>query len=218
MGQDSNGQFVPDTREIATGVRLQQSGPLSVTTKTALAALSASVRSDGLEAVVAADGSKWVFDADSTLADTTSNLVVTPDAGDGRWIRTDQRVHLKLAVGFATADAAVLFTVPAGKRLSIDRTFWEVTADWTGGTSSAIGASSATAPHDTKGDLLGGAGGDVAADLQAADGVTGGTVGASFGSNGVVVLDAADIIRFDRIVDAFTAGAGFIHVLATQIT
>jgi hypothetical protein len=32
------------------------------------------------------------------------------------------------------------------------------------------------------------------------------------------VLDAADIIRFDRIVDAFTAGAGFIHVLATQIT
>jgi len=190
----------------------------AASTRAALRALVSELRHDGLQAVVQADGSRWVFSKTSTAADTTNNLVMTPDAGSGRWLRADSAVHLKLAIAFDTADAAVLFTVPTGFRLAIERLWWESTANFTGGTNSAIGVSTATAPHETKGDLLGGAGGDVAATLAAANGNVGGTIGASFGSNGVVVLPAGAILRFDRIVDAFTAGTGFVHCLARVIS
>lgn len=190
---------------------------IKAATRAALRALPAQIRFDGLEATVRADGSRWIFSKASTAADTTNNLVMTPDAGTGRWLRADSAVHLKLAIAFGTVDAAVLFTVPTGFRLELERVWWEITANFTGGTNSAIGVSSATAPHETKGDLLGGAGGDVAATLAAANGNVGGTIGASFGSNGIVVLPAAAILRFDRIVDAFTAGDGFVHVLARVI-
>ena len=124
-------------------------------------------------------------------------------------------VHLKLPIGFATADAAVLFKTPADVRLYIERLFWEVTTAFTGGTSAAIGVSSSATGFTTKGDLLGGTGGDVLATLTA--GVKGGTIGADFGSNGIVVLPGGSTVRFDRVTDAFTAGAGFVHVLARQI-
>ena len=192
---------------------------LTAATKAALKALPADLRMDGMQAVVSADGSRWVFSGASTAADTTDHLVLTPDAGSGRWLRTDQTVPIKLPIGFATADAATLFTVPAGFRLQLDPLFWEVTADWTGGSSSAIGISSADAPHETKGDLLGGATGNVLADLTAAIGKTQGTKGVSFTTTppGVVVLEATDTIRFDRITSAFTAGAGFVHAIVHQI-
>lgn len=132
------------------------------------------------------------------------------------WTRKpDSRFALKLAIGSGTADAAMLYTVPTGKRLLIERTLFEVTTAFTGGTASAIGLSSSQAPHETKGDLLGGSGGDVAATLVA--GVTGGTIGASFGSNGVVLLEAGATILFDRITSAFTAGAGFVHVVGQVV-
>ena len=135
----------------------------------------------------------------------------------GQFVRPDSAVALKLAIGFATADAAPLWTVPDGVKLAIERLWWEVTADFTGGTSSAIGVSASVAPHTTKGDLLGGAAGDVAATLVASAGQIGGTIGVSYGTNGVVVLGAGAVIRFDRITSAFTAGSGFVHVLARQI-
>lgn len=125
--------------------------------------------------------------------------------------------HLKLPISFATADAAVLFTVPDGQRALIEATFWEPTADFTGGSSSAIGLSSSNAKHNTKGDLLGGASGDVAAALQEADGVGTGTIGANLSSDAIVVLEAGDTIRFDRITSAFTAGTGFAHVVGRLI-
>jgi hypothetical protein len=136
---------------------------------------------------------------------------------EGRYIRDDAAVALKLPIGFATADAAPLFRLPsdATQRLLLESLFWEVTAAFTGGSSSAIGVSSSQSPYNTKGDLLGGGSGDVLATLTT--GIKGGTIGADFGSNGIIVLNPGAIIRFDRITSAFTAGAGFVHVLGRQI-
>ncbi len=122
---------------------------------------------------------------------------------------------LKLPVDFNTADGAVLATVPAGHYLRVNRTWWDVQTGFTGGTSSAIGASSSNSAYSTKGDLQGGASGDLAAALVA--GQKGGTIGAKFGSNGVVVLGPGDTIRFDRIASQFTAGAGFLMVEVSEL-
>lgn len=122
-------------------------------------------------------------------------------------------VHLKLAIGYATADATMLAAVPAAKRLMISRAYWQVTTSFAGGTSSAIGVSSDDADYATKGDILGGVGGDVAATLVSTGRVyKGGTLGTLFGSNGVIVVGSGKLIRFDRVASAFTSGAGFLHV------
>lgn len=114
-----------------------------------------------------------------------------------------------IPVDFSKADAAVLFTVPVGYRVQVGRAFWEVTTPFTGGASSAIGVSSSNAAYNTKGDLLGGATGDVLAGLTAG---FRGTVGAKIASLGLVVLVAGDTIRFDRITSAFTAGVALLHL------
>lgn len=180
----------------------------------ALTALKPSRRVDGMIVRVAADQSLWSFDAASTLEDTSGHFVRVPDVGTGRWVRLDKTVALKLAVGFGTADAAVLFTVPAGMRFWVLRAGWEVTTAFTGGTSATIGLSSSATQHSTKGDLQGGAAGDALAALT--QGFRGGTVGADLANNGLVLLIAGDTIRFDRITSAFGAGAGFAHVLLQQ--
>lgn len=113
---------------------------------------------------------------------------------------------LTLPFTFSTADATALFTVPSGYRLFVHRTLWEIAADMTGGSSSTIGLSSDATGYTTKGDIQGGASGDAAAALTA--GLRPGTIGAKFGSNGVIVIPAGKIIRFDRITSAFTAGNG----------
>lgn len=124
--------------------------------------------------------------------------------------------HLKLPIAFGTADAATLFTVPTGYKISIVRCYWEVTTSFTGGASSAIGVSSANATYNTKGDILGGSAGDVAAMLVSTGSPYKGTLGPkmlmSAGTTSCVVLVAADILRFDRVTSIFTAGAGFVHV------
>ncbi len=122
---------------------------------------------------------------------------------------------LKLPVAFGTADAAVLYTVPAGHYLRVSRTWWNVQTSFTGGSSSAIGASSSNAAYNTKGDLQGGASGDLAAAVTA--GQRGGTIGAKFGSNGVIILAPGDTIIFDRIASAFTAGAGYLMVEVVEV-
>lgn len=122
---------------------------------------------------------------------------------------------IALPIAFGTANNAVLYTVPTGVRLYVHRAIWEVTTGFTGGTSSAIGLSSSNTGYNTAGDILGGASGDVAATLV--DGITGGTIGAKFGSNGVIVLNAADTVKFNRITSAFTAGAGFAHLLVSAL-
>lgn len=195
--------------------KVQQSwiGASTVATKAALKAIATASRYAGQLVTVQADNSTWIFVAASTAADTTETLVLTPAAGTGRWIRHDKVVDLKLAVTKDTADAAVLFTVPAGMRLALAAApFWEPATDWTGGVASAIGLSSdQTAPAlNTKGDLLGGAGGDVAAGMTAAAVFTG-TIGAKVAAPACVLLPGKKIL-FDRINSAFTAGTGFAHV------
>lgn len=187
------------------------------TSRTPLKTLPPRARCDGMTAICMDDLSLWKFDAASALADTTESLVLTPGTGSGRWIRADKVFDVKLAIDFNKADAAVLFTVPTGMKLKLGRIYWEVTTSWTGGASSAIGLSSSNAAFNTKGDLLGGASGDVLATLVSTGSpYKGGTLGTKLGSNGLIVLVGADTIRFDRITSVFTAGAGFAHVDVLQ--
>lgn len=125
---------------------------------------------------------------------------------------------MRIPITKDTADAATLYAVPADVRgLLVHRIFWEITATaWTGGSSSAIGISSDDATYNTKGDLLGGATGDVAATLTA-NKFTGGTLGTKFGSNGVVVIAGGKVIRFDRITSAFTAGTGYVWLYCSVL-
>lgn len=178
----------------------------SFATVAALAALAAGDgrRTHGVVVTVDADGSQWMFHSTSTAADTSNNLVVTPGAGSGRWLRMPGDVDLSLPFTFATADAAVLLTVPVGARMLVRRGYWDIDTDLTGGSSSAIGLSSSATGFTTKGDLLGGAGGDVLATLAAGKAL--GTIGAKTAAG--ILLPAAATIRFDRITSVFTAGGG----------
>ncbi len=58
--------------------------------------------------------------------------------------------------------------------------------------------------------MLGGAAGDLLADLVAA--TYAGSVGAVIGQPPAVIA-AGEIVRFDRIVSAFTAGAANVHMI-----
>lgn len=121
-------------------------------------------------------------------------------------------VHLKLPIGFALADAAVLYTIPTGLKLQIVSAYWEITTSFTGGSSSAIGVSSDDTDYATKGDILGGSAGDVAAVVISTGRVYKGTVGTKFGSSQPVVVGGGKIIRYDKVTSTFTAGAGFVHL------
>ncbi len=211
---------VPDLKTILWGMVDRVHAP--VATRAALDLIGATSttsldRVDGMACLVRADNSTWVFDAANTTAgtaDVTGDLLRVPfDApAAGRWLRLDEVVELKLPVGFGTADAAILWTVPAGFRVSVaPSSFWEVTTTFAGGSSSAIGLSSSNAGASTKGDLLGGAGGDVAATLVSTGAFAKGTVGAKTGKPAATLV-AGDTIRFDRIASIFTSGTGFAHV------
>lgn len=202
--------------QMVANVWTRNQGP--VATVTALKGLSADIREEGDIRIVTADGSMWRFSAASTLADTTETFVLVPTAGTGRWLRVDKCVDIKMPIAFGTADAAVLFTVPVGMKLLVEQMFWEITTSFAGGSSSAIGASSSATVHSTKGDLLGGATGDVAAAITSTIGITQGTIGVSYSAAPkMVTLSAGETIRFDRITDAFTSGAGFIHAVVRPI-
>lgn len=139
-------------------------------------------------------------------------------------VQMQLKPHLKLPIGFALADAAVLLTIPTLSNgavgLQIDSLFWEVTTSFAGGSGTAIGVSSSNTGYATKGDLLGGAAGDGLVGVSlVSTGLTykGGTLGAKFGTNGKVVLVAGDAIRFDRIASVFTSGAGFVHINCSYV-
>jgi hypothetical protein len=120
---------------------------------------------------------------------------------------------LELPITFALADGAVLYTHPlTSPRIAVGKTYHEVTTPWTGGTTPAVGLSSSNASYNTKGDLLGGASGDVAGSLGLG---FKGTVGAKASGNAPIVLNPGDTIRLDRVAGAgtwFTAGASLIHL------
>ncbi len=163
------------------------------------------------ERVQLSNGRMYQYIPTSTLT-ADDYIVVAPATGAGRYLLCPgYRFDLAVPIDFNAADAAALLTLPAGCYISLGRSYWEVTADWTGGASSAIGLSSSQAPHNTKGDVLGGAAGDVAATLVASGGRLLGTVGADVASG--ILLKPTATVRFDRITSAFTTGTGFAHVV-----
>ncbi len=173
-----------------------------------------------IEDLVLSDDSVFFYHPTSSLT-PDDIFVVAPDAiggvaQPGRYLRSPgMMVDIKMPIAFGTLDAAVLATIPTNAQLMVVRGYWEPTADWTGGTSSAIGLSSSQAPYNTKGDLLGGASGDVAATLVASAVVTPGTIGADIAAG--VILKGGAAIRFDRIASAFATGAGFAHLVGMLI-
>jgi hypothetical protein len=148
-------------------------------------------------------------------SDATAQLVVDPGAGGtGKWVCVDKYFNMHFTnITFATADAAVLFTVPTGFRLAPWRFFMETGNAWSGG-AGAIGVSSSNAAFNTKGDLMGGAAGDVAANMGAAGfhGTIGTKMAASYTTRPPVVLVAGDTIRWDVVVAGYNAGNGILNV------
>lgn len=194
-------------------------GFTTVANMAALQALAASSISDGQMFMLQTDGSRWRYAAASVLTSDTGAaagpvwVATATTAGVGAFIRVSGLLDAAFTIGFGTADAAVLYTVPTGFTLRIDRTYYEIATSFTGGTNSAIGASSTNAAYNTKGDIQGGSGGDVASALVSTGGAfKAGTQGAKYGSNGVVVLVGGNAVRFDQIASTFTAGAGKLHV------
>jgi hypothetical protein len=191
-------------------------GQFAIANMAALQALASTSLTDGQLYMLQTDGSLWRYAAASTLTTDISGapaLVATATtAGAGAFIRVANDLDLALAIAFGTANNAVLYTVPTGFKIRLNRTYWEVTTSFTGGSSSAIGVSSSNTNFNTAGDLLGGSSGDVAATLVSTGSpYIGGTLGTKFGSNGIVVLTGGDTIKFNRITSAFTAGAGNVH-------
>jgi hypothetical protein len=160
-------------------------------------------------------GQIWRYAAASVLtSDVGPTLVATAiGIGSGAFLRVDRAVTISAAETFATAVSAVLYTVPAGFRLTIASSFHNVTTSWTGGSSSAIGASSSNAGANTAGDLLGGSGGDVAATLVSTGQYAKGTAGAKIGTPSATLV-GGDTIIFNRVVSTFTAGAGTAQFIA----
>ncbi len=187
--------------------------PLTELTVAELKAIPPDERFTGCRARLL-DGRVFRFNADATVTTDGDQLLVVPTDGDGVWvIEQGSFVDLALAISKDTADAAVLYTIPTACRLAFIRAYWEVTVGFTGGTNSAIGLSSSSSGHTTKGDLLGGAGGDLTATLGTAGRVIFGTIGADVVAGGFALLPT-ETIKFDRIASVYTAGTGFAHIMA----
>jgi hypothetical protein len=187
----------------------------SVATTTALKAVAAVDRADGMIVMVRADGSLWRFVSASTAAtDVAEELVLIPGAGTGRWLRADKSFIAKIPVAFGMDDTDLIWTIPVGMAVRlVGLPFWEVTTEWDGGSASTIGVSSTVTGYDTPGDILGGAAGDANATLQV--GVIPGTIGAELDNEAdrqAFVMIAGDDLVYDEITSAFTSGAGFVCV------
>ncbi len=203
---------IPAAEGLMSGAQAGTISPPAATT-TAIKAIAAANRANGMLVMCLADGSFWRFHSTSTAADTSENLVLVPGVGSGRWLRADSQVLLSLAFTFATADNATLFTVPVGCRLAVRRAWWDIATSMTGGSSSAVGLHASPAGFSTKGDLLGGSAGDTDAGLVSTNTRMQGTVGTTVTSTGRLLLIAADTIKYDRITSVHTAGSGNARVL-----
>lgn len=187
-----------------------------VASVTALKALAADELFDGCLYSVA--GQMWRYSLSSAVTGD-DKLVATPDnTSTGRFLRCPGKVTLEMDFTYATADAAILYTIPTGALFRPMFAAWDIAADMTGGSSSAIGVSSSNVTGlTTKGDILGGGTGDVAAALTLALSPTPGTVGAVLTSANRLLFGAAKTFRFDRITSAFTAGSGKVLVTGDLI-
>lgn len=164
---------------------------------------------------------RWV--AGSTSPDNNnSQLVIVPGtgSGSGKWVRCDNSFDLVLPFTFATADLAVLLTVPTELTIHVsldgNENQWEVTTAFSGGAGSRIGLSIASAKiAGAAGSVMGGAAGDGigAAVTLNNTGFWKSTSGIADAGYAHVLRGAtADQIQFNRITSAFTAGVGNAHL------
>jgi hypothetical protein len=182
----------------------------------ALATYGIANAANGQVALDVATGKLWRFSAACAL--TADNILVAGSGtGNGRWLLMPGAHVLSMPITFATADAAVLWTIPTGAVLKFSSLYWTITTSFTGGTNAAIGVSSTRTNFTTKGDLLGGGSGDVLAALTTALSPTPGTIGAKMdaltNAETNALWFATHTIRFDRVADAFTAGAGAVNIV-----
>ena len=209
----------------AAAQELSQRHAGTFATKTALRALSAKGRCDGMLAFVKADRSTWMFDAASALTtDEAEALALEPAVGAGCWLRVDSGFVAKLPIAFGMADGATIWTIPEGFAVRASgMPYWENTVSWTGGAASAIGVACSRTGFTAAGAVLGGAAGDVAATLVA--GIAAGTIGTGFDSLAEIqaaLFEEGDVFTYEEITSAFTAGSGFvcmpIHIAVAPAT
>jgi hypothetical protein len=204
--------------------QIQATKAPSVPSIALLQSIPALQRAELMEILVTSDqggaASLWRYAGSSTATDAKNCLVVTPSDGVGRWLLVPGHVVLTLPFTFATADAAVLWTAPTGCKFRPRDAWWEIGVSLTGGASSAIGVHASPAGWTTKGDILGGATGDVAATLVSSATRMVGTVGTKMTAhtNDRLVMIAGDTFIFDQITSAFTAGSGNVRILGDLIT
>lgn len=215
IGRFVTGGDSGDLAEVELGKAHHQFvGASSVADRAALAAIVAGDRFDGQLVLVRSDGSLWRFAAASTLTDDEAQeLVVEPDAGTGAWLRADKAFVMKLPIAFTNTDGEAILTMPEGFALRLTGfPYWEITTPFSGGTGSTIGISTSKTGYDTEGDILGGASGD-STEVESA-GLSPGTVGAELDLTGfhALLFVEGDEFRYDRITDAYTAGAGFVCI------
>lgn len=205
----------------SSGIEVSKRIHAAVATLAELKSTPFDKRVAGMVVHVLADHSTWYYHLTSSLTGDDI-LVCAPTAGAGRWLRMPGGVDLALPFVFGTADATALLTIQAGTVLHVMSAYWEVGTGFTGGAASAIGLSSnKTTPTNwsTKGDILGGASGDVTATLGTA-GIKAGTIGTDMDTLTKVrglILVATDTVRLDLITSQFTAGAGNAHLVGTLI-
>jgi hypothetical protein len=168
-------------------------------------------------------GVPYVWSETSTVEDTSSLFSIRPTAKSslaaGRFILEAKEGNFRFPVTFATADAAVLLTIPTGLIIQPVEFWWTVTTTFAGGSSSAIGVSSNKTSYTAKGDLLGGAAGDVAATLASGSSPIMGTIGAGFATNAQrrMFMIATNTLLFDRVTSVFTSGVGAVNMRARII-
>ncbi len=172
---------------------------------TALKAIAAANRFEGMFAVLKSNGSTWRFAATSTLTGEDF-LVASPAAGTGKWLRVDKVVDLVFPIDETTADATALYTVPTGFVLGVDHAFWHVTDTMTTGSAGAAGLSSSNTGLNVKGDILGGATGDLVATLVSTGVYAKGTIGAKMNGRPGLVIIGGETIRYDLIAGTYTGG------------
>lgn len=177
-----------------------------------LASLGPAFRVDGMLSTLASDRSTWVFVLGlATAEDEARELLIAPDSGSGRWVRADKAFVMKVPISFANTDNQAIETMPEGFALRLGGfPYWEITTPFAGGTASAIGISTSVTGYDTEGDILGGATGDTTAVESA--GIAAGTLGGELDDHvgfQALLLEEGQAFRYNRIVDAYTSGAGY---------
>lgn len=194
----------------------------SIDAEVASVAAVQALTADDWNGVVYVGQKAYRWRAASLANDSTSQLSIRPTAlgttDPGRFELDDaSTVILGAACTFATADLAVLYTVPVGFTLLVTpRAWWNNSIAWTGGSSSAIGMSSSNSSYATAGDLQGGAGGDLTAAMGAGYKV-GSAIGTKLASSGIVILTGGDTILFNKIANSYTAGAGIPNIGVRRI-